>query len=646
MPLDGITAKCLAAELHNQLADARLDRIYQPDRHDILLQLRHGSENLRLILSANPAAPRLHLTSEVRENPSEPPMFCMLLRKHLTGARLISISTPDYERIFQLRFLTTNELGDRLEKTLIIEIMGRHSNIILINHENRIHDAILHIDQSISRVREIMPARIYTLPPNQNKMTPQAVLNKLSAGQELFGPTVQLKTLDQVLLEIFQGFSPQLCHEVLFMAGLDPRYKPMQLDLNQKHQLEQSVLCLMEKIINHQFSPTVFFDQPQASIPIDFHALPLHDFVWQRSIASVSQAMDLYYLESNRQNAFKQKKQSLEKIIKHQLEHARKKYAIHEADRMESENYEQYRHFGELILANLHQVESGKNEMLAIDYYQADQPTIKIPILDNLTPSQNAQRYFRFYAKARSRFESGSRLSSEDRKDIDYWETLQNALATASEPDDLLAVRQEIQAVGLLNDARSSSADRKQSKPETHSNPIQQPGKPGKKNKRQQKASLTNRLNQQKAAGKKAGKGPPKSEALPPRQYTSSDGLTILVGRNNLQNDQLTLKTAQKDDLWLHVQKMPGTHVIIRSNRQAVPDQTLQEAAEIAAWFSRAAAFPEYQRGSLQKVAVDYCPVSHVKKPTGARPGMVIYEHYQTLIVSPKDPQDHAKSSL
>lgn len=623
MPLDGVTAKCLAAELNSLLADARLDRVFQPDRHDIILQFRQGSENYRLILSANPSAPRLHITTEARDNPSEPPMFCMLLRKHLVGSRLLSISTPGYERIFELRFSTVNEIGDRLEKRLVVEIMGRHSNIILLNHENRIHDAILHIDQSISRIREIMPARTYVLPPDQNKLAPEAALEALNEGRDWLNPASGMLALDKAILEALQGFSPLLSREVVYLADLDARHKPAHLDALQRKSLDAALRQMLTGIIAGQFQPTTYYDTPQAIVPIDFHALKLHALFIQKSVASVSQAMDLFYLERSRQNTLRQKKQGLEKIISNKLEHARKKLQIHQSDCLESENRDQLRIYGELILAGLGQGSESKTEFLTTDYYQDDQPTISIPLQTGLSLTQNAQRYFKLYAKARTRFENGSRFALDDQQEILWLETLQNALLMAVEPDDLAAVRQEIVEAGLLGDKHIANS---KGAPAV----SQQPGKPGSRKSRQSKSF-------QKSKQPNSKKGAPRPAALLPRQYISSDGLTIQVGRNNLQNDQLTLKTAQKDDIWLHVQKMPGTHVIIRTSRQIVPEQTLLEAAEIAAWFSKATAAGGFGQ---QKVAVDYCPVSHVRKPAGARPGMVIYDRYQTLMVVPKVPQD------
>ena len=641
MPLDGITAKCLAAELNTALAEARLDRITQPDRHEIILLLRKDNKNLRLILSANPAAPRVHLTTEQRENPTEPPMFCMLLRKHLAGARLIDVTTPGYERIFQFRFLTINELGDRLEKRLVVEIMGRHSNIILLNHENRIHDAIQHVDESISRVREVMPARVYILPPDQKKRTPEETLQLLRDQQSWLDPAAGNKALDKAILESLQGFSPQLCQEVVERSGLDRRLHPAQLDAHQLDRLSKSLEAVLTIILAGQFSPATFYDQLDGLIPIDFHALPLSIYAYNQPETDVSAAMDRFYLERSRQNRLQQKRQSLDKVIHNHLEHAEKKLLIHEQDRLEGENSELYRRYGEMTLANLHNWVDGQATLSAIDYYDADQATIEIPLETGKSAAQNAQRYFKQYGKARTKFETGSRLAAEDAAEIEWLESVRNNLSSAVDLADIEAVRQELDSSGLTT-SRTRFPRREGNKVTAPPSwLIDQPGKPGARSKRRQQAVASN-LAASKKAAKKKEKQP---AALPPRQFISSDGLTFLVGRNNLQNDQLTLKTAQKDDVWLHVQKMPGTHVIIRANKKTVPDQTLQEAAETAAWFSRANTAMSTAIAGGHKVAVDYCPVSHVKKPAGARPGMVIYDKYQTLLVAPKDPKDLTKSA-
>ncbi len=637
MPLDGITAKCLALELNKQLFEARVDKIQQPERHDILLLLRQENRNVRLLLSANPSSPRLHMSDEIRENPSQPPMFCMLLRKHLSGARLLEVSTPDYERIFNLRFLTQNELGDRMEKRLVVEIMGRHSNIILLNQDNVILDAILHIDESISRVREVMPARPYVLPPAQHKLTPRQVLDKIDQGDEWLGPTVQFKALEKALLERLQGFSPQLCHEAAVRAGIDGRLRIEQLEDADRGRLNRVVMDLMQKIVSENFSPSTYYDHPDAVIPIDFHALSLQSFAFGKSEPSVSIAMDRYYLERNRQNTIKQKRQHLDRLLTQALDHAVKKLRIHEKDIEQGKKSERYRYYGDLILANMHAVEEGADKLLAVDYYDPDQPQIEIPLQPGQSGAQNAQLYFKRYNKAKTRLETGTKLARQDREEIAYLESLKSALVNAADLDDLAALHQEMNQSGLSKKNMRRLKEEANEGPQRDLSGGQKPGKAGKKK---------NKAYQQPGKQKKRKKRED-SKPLPPRKYKSSDGLTILVGRNNLQNDQLTLKTAQKDDIWLHVQKMPGTHVIIRTEKQDVPDQTLLEAAETAAWFSRAGHDGQPAViASGSKIPVDYCPVSHVKKPSGAKPGMVIYEHYQTLFVTPKDPHALSESDL
>jgi predicted ribosome quality control (RQC) complex YloA/Tae2 family protein len=605
MPLDGVTVNCLAGELNACLPESRVDRVFQPDRHDIILQLYKNARSSRLVLSADPAAPRVHLTSETRGNPTEAPMFCMLLRKYLIGARILDVAAPDFERMIRIRFDVVNEMGDHVVKSLLIEMMGKHSNIIFLNQDDRIHDAILHIDASVNRIREILPARPYVSPPGQNKLTPKAALDLLRGHGILFGPAARLLSLDKALLETLQGFSPLLCQEIITLADLEPAQKLSGLDHASSARLSQVLESFLSEIDAGCYTPTLFYDRGEATPPVDFHALKLHAYAVQKPAGSLLQAMDCFYLEKTRQNAFAQKRQNLSRIVNGQLDHARKKMAIHTSDMREGEAFEQHKRMGDLILSNLQEIRSETGTASVTDFFSPDQPQVRIPLQINLSASQNAQRYYKLYGKAKAKYAYASRLIAEDMRDITYLESLVQALSAASETDDLLAVRQEIDQTGFIGGKQAGlrkSADEK---------------KP------------------------KSVKGQARPSPLLPRRYASTDGFTILAGRNNLQNDQLTLKMAQKSDIWLHVQHIPGTHVIIQANRQAVPERTIREAAEIAAWFSRASlALPSGQPGSDgPKTAVDYCPVSHVRKPAGARPGMVIYEHYQTVIVTPKEPK-------
>jgi len=625
MPLDGISAKCLASELNTQLKDARVDRIYQPDRTDILILFRAGRENLRLVLSANPAAPRIHLTTEARENPAEPPMFCMLLRKHLLGARVLSVETPGYERIFIIRFATQNELGDSLEKKLVVEIMGRHSNIIFLNQDNRIHDAILHIDQSISRLREIMPARTYDLPQNQSKPAPDLVLQALRQGLPYITPEAQGKAVDKALLESIQGFSPQLCQAVVHLSGLDPRARYNQLSLAEQADLSLQLQRLIETILRQQFTPSTFYLDVKDTIPFDFHALVLPNLAYPRPEASLSAAMDRFYLERNRQNRLAQQKQSLQKRVEAELENVAHKLQLHQAELAEGEKRDFYRTCGELLAAQQHLIQDGLSFVDVQNYYDPDLALIRIDLQPALAPSQNVQRYFKLYQKARGKYETNTRLVQDDLADLEWLGSLKSAVQKASDESDIQAIREEIAVTGL------SAAERRQKMqdPSGAASPDRKSKTSSSQLRDLPRASLAPKPGVKPKANKHPGpvarprqrQNPP---PLPPRSYLSSDGFLIQAGRNNLQNDRLTLRTAQKDDLWFHAQKIPGTHVIIRCGKRPVPERTIEEAAQIAAWFSQAAT--SLQQGSFpaneaHKIAVDYCPVSQVKKIAGAKPG-------------------------
>ncbi|MDD2534888.1 MAG: NFACT RNA binding domain-containing protein [Eubacteriales bacterium] len=640
MPLDGISANCLAYELNNQLKDSRVDRIYQPDRLDILFLLRTNHGNKRLILSANPAHPRIHLTTETRENPTEPPMFCMLLRKHLLGARLIAIEPTGFERIITLVFLTTNELGDKLVKKLVIEIMGRHSNIIFLNADNRIHDAIVHVDQSVSRLREIMPARLYGAPQNQTKISPPDAMLMAQSGQlPLLPDSLQFK-LEKSLLDSLQGFSPQLCQEICDRAGLDSRTLVNQLSREQSALICHVVITLLKPVLNGHYQPSTFYWQSNDKIPFDFHALHLQSLAHPKAESSLSEAMDHFYLARNRQNTITQHKQALQKRIEKEIDLTVRRMKTHEDELKESEKREVYRQSGELLIAQLHLVPDGATQVELQNYFDPELKLTRIDLQPQLSPRQNAQLFFKRYQKARGKQEMNERLILIDRRDYDWLSSIKVAIEKSNDEQDLQAIREEIAATGLSTPDRKARYNRIHGHDdigdslgnsyETNFKQIPvakangfEPGKPGSRAKRLSKQ------NQANAKLKKHAKSAKNPLPLPPRSFTSSDGMLIQAGRNNIQNDQLTLRTAQKDDIWLHAQKIPGTHVIIRSGKQKVPEQTLLEAAQLAAWYS------QNQTGT--KVAVDYCPVSHVKKISGGRPGLVQYEGYQTVLVEPKD---------
>ena len=596
MPLDGITAKCLAAELDAALSGARIDKVYQPDRYDIVLMLRKESTNFRLLLSANPSAPRIHFVNSSAENPAVAPAFCMLLRKHLSGGRVIDVTTPSWERVFVLRIQTVDELGDHVERSLVAELMGKQSNLVLLGANERILDCLLHVDHSISRVREVMPGRFYEPVPSQGKPDAASVLATLSEGGDPFLQASPTLSLEKVILSSIQGFSPPLCRDVCLRAGLESSARFESLNIEAISSLRATVRTTLERILSGRTEPSVFFRYEEDPVPYDFHCLPLCDSGIVRPVRTVAEGMELHFAGRALRNVFEQSRGELLKTVENRLEKTVKKLAIHEADRAACADRDRWKRFGDLILASVTEIPEGSSTASLRDFYQEDAPRVDVPLDATLSPSRNAQRFFKKYTKERLKEEASLRLAVEDRLEIAYLETLRQGVLHAVDLIDLQALRLEIAQL----DPKESSA------------------KPAPR-----------------------GKVRKEPKALPPRHFVSADGFDILVGRSNLQNDQLTLKKASSNDLWFHVQKAPGTHVIVRREGRDVPDATLLEAASIAAWFSRATVAD--RRGEASegaKTAVDFCPVRNVRKPPGAKPGMVVYDTYRTLFVTPRAPKE------
>ncbi len=608
MPLDGVTARFLSKELSTSLVGARVDKIHQPQRSDLILALRTDQGSQRLFLSANPAAPCLYLTSASIKNPVSPPRFCMLLRKHLLGARITKISCPDWERIFIFEFLTSNEMGDQEEKTLIAEIMGRHSNIILLNQAGYILDAIHHVDNSISRVREVMPARLYQLPPAQAKTD---IFQFIEQGM-ILPAQLDGRGLAQALLATLKGFSPQLCQELVLRAGLAENTRLADLTAGQKASLERAIMTLAARIKTADYQPSTFYLQEHAEVPLDFHALPLAIYAISRPEQDISAAMELFYRARDQQNTLQQKRQALEKKVASRLLQVEKKLVIHQEDSQSQPQALAEKRSADLLLANLSLYQPGAAFIEAIDYFSPDQATIRLELAAGKTATQTAQLHFRRYEKLMLRAAAGQRLAEADRAEIGWLESLLHEIDMAQSDADFAAIRQQLAAGGLDRQKAAAGPDQVQ---------IQQPGRPGKGKYKKP------------ARKKQPGK---KDAGLPPYRFVSSDGFTILAGRNNLQNDSLTLRQAARDDIWLHAKDNPGSHVIIRSEKKTVPTSTLQEAAALAAWFSRPAAQAR-KSGAVApaKIAIDYCFAAQVKKPAGARPGMVIYDKYKTILASP-----------
>ena len=585
MPFDGIVAKSIVDELTEKLSSGRVEKVLQPEADEIVLLIRAWNKNHRLVLSASPNYPRIHITEAVKENPAAPPVFCMLLRKHLTGGRILSFEFNDYERIIGLVIEAANELGDISEKKLIIEVMGRYSNIILLNSEDKIIDSIKHVDADVSSVREVMPARPYILPPTQNKLSPPT----LDTSELLQALDASNQTVDKFLLEHIKGFSPLLCREVCFRAGIESRTGAASLASESRDALKTALESILSEISQSEYKPCVIFEDEQHQKPLDFHCLKIRQYKHTISTDSISQVLDTFYASRDNAERLKQKKSDLYKVLNTTIGRSSKKLSIQQDTLRDVADREKLKLYGELITANIHAIEQNTKSVSLLNYYsESGDEYVNIPLNPNLLPQQNAQRYFKKYAKAKSTFMYTNRQLEDTRKELEYLESVLQLLDNCTALREMDEVRQELAEQGYMTLKKKRVSKRNASK------------KPA--SAKQQKMT-------------------------DPLHFRSSDDFDIYVGKNNRQNDYLTLKFAQSNDTWLHTKNIPGSHVIIKRNGREIPDRTVEEAAILAAWHSKA-------RMSAN-VQVDYTTVKNVNKPSGAKPGMVIYVNYSTAVVTP-----------
>lgn len=575
MPFDGIVSKSIVDELTEKLSSGRIEKVFQPEADEIVLLVRAWNKNYKLVLSASANYPRIHITEAVKENPAAPPVFCMLLRKHLSGGRILSFEFNDYERIIGIVIEAANELGDISEKKLVIEIMGRYSNIILLNSENKILDSIKHIDADISSVREVMPARPYVLPPAQNKLSPAI----LDAGLLLEGLDSSTQTVDKFLLEHIKGFSPLLCKEACYRAGIDCRTGAAVLETDKRSSLKITLDEMVQEILQNKYAPCVLFEDEQRQKPLDFHCLGIRQYMHVITLESISEVLDTFYSSRDNAERLRQKKSDLYKVLNSSIDRCTKKLAIQQETLRDVADREKLKLFGELITANIYAIPQNVKSVSLLNYYSESGEHVDIPLDPNLLPQENAQRYYKKYTKAKSTYKYTTRQLEDSQKELEYLESVLQLLDNCTALREMDEVRQELAEQGYM-------------------------------------------ILKKKPAAKKH------SAMTEPLRFKSSDGFDIFVGKNNKQNDYLTLKLAQSNDIWLHTKNIPGSHVIIKRNGLDIPDKTLEEAAALAAWHSKAR--------MSSNVSVDYTTVKNVNKPSGAKPGMVIYVNYKTAVVTPE----------
>lgn len=567
MAFDGTTVAALTKELSEQLVGGRIAKIAQPENDELLFTIKTPGGQKRLYISASASLPLIYLTEENKPSPMTAPNFCMLLRKHIGNGRITSITQPGLERIINVQIEHLDELGDLCEKILIVEIMGKHSNIIFCDISGRIIDSIKHISAQMSSVREVLPGREYFIPDTMEKKDP------LTVDKDSFISLLRLKPcpLGKAIYTSFTGISPVIAEDICFLSGIDSSLTPKDMEEDLFFHLYKQFSYYMDDVKAGNFHPVIYFDN---DTPKEFCALSLSHFntFAKKEYSSMSEVLHTYYATKNALTRIRQKSADLRHVIQTALERARKKYDLQSKQLKDTEGRDKYKVYGELINTYGYNLNPGAKELVALNYYTGKE--ITIPMDPVKTPQENSQKYFARYNKQKRTFEALTELLTETGDDIHYLESISNALDIARSEADLAQIKEELMETGYIR--------RKYAK---------------------KKVKLKNK----------------------PMHYISSDGYHIYVGKNNLQNDELTFSFANGGDWWFHAKGAPGSHVIVKTNGDELPDRTFEEAGKLAAYYSK-------NRGS-DKVEIDYVEKKHVKKPNGAKPGFVVYYTNYSLVI-------------
>ncbi|MEY8347410.1 NFACT RNA binding domain-containing protein [Bacillus cereus] len=559
MAFDGLFTRAITHEITNSLQTGRISKIYQPSKYEILLHIRANGKNQKLILSAHPTYARIHLTNQNYDSPALPPMFCMLLRKHLEGGFIEKIEQVDLERIIQITVRSRNEIGDESLKTLVVEIMGRHSNIILVDAKtNIILDSLKHVSLAVNRHRTVYAGAEYVAPPAQHKINPL----QIETQDEFIRPLDFLTgNMDKQLVGAFMGISPLFAKEVVKTAGM----------VNEKA-LSDAFFTLQKPLRVHQYEPTMI----TANEKEFFYLFPLSYLQGdEKTFSSVSELLDRFFFGKAERDRVKQQAHDLERFMYNEKTKNEKKLIKLEKTLQDAGKADKFQLSGELLTANMYALKKGDKEIEVVNYYDENGGTVKITLDPLKTPSENAQRYFQKYQKAKNSVAIVEEQIEKTNEEILYFDSLLQQMEAASSKD-IEEIREELAEEGYMRNRKSKNAKKKPTKPVLD-------------------------------------------------KYIASDGTEILVGKNNKQNDYLTTKFARRDEIWLHTKDIPGSHVVIRSLEPT--EETLLEAAKLAAYYSKAKA--------SSSVPVDFTKIRHVKKPSGAKLGFVTYDNQQTLYVTP-----------
>ncbi len=570
MAFDGITVSCLRKELSDCLTGGRITKIVQSEADELLFTIKNNSAQYRLLLSASASLPLVYLTAQNKPAPMTAPVFCMLLRKHLGGGRIVSVTQPSLERILRFEIEHLDEMGDLCRKYLIAELMGKHSNLIFCREDGTILDSIKHVSLAVSSVREVLPGRTYFIPHTQDKLDPLVA----SPADMVASVCDKPAPLGKAIYTTLTGFSPVMAEELCHRSYLDSGRPASALDEKERAMLEHQLMRLLETVREEQFTPQVYYNGKE---PAEFSAFPLsmYEDLESRSFDSISALLETYYAEKNTLTRIHQKSADLRRIVQTALERSRKKYDLQQKQLRDTEKRDKYRLWGELLHTYGYGVPEGARSMQALNYYTNEE--ITIPLDPDLTAQENAKHYFDKYGKLKRTYEAVTTLLEETRDEILHLESIQTALDMALTEEDLAPVREELAESGYIR-RRNTKGNGK--KPRLSSKPY---------------------------------------------HYISSDGFDLYVGKNNFQNDELTFQFASGNDWWFHAKGVPGSHVILKSEGRELPDRAFEEAGRLAAYYSR-------NRGG-DKVEIDYVEKKHVKKPGGAKPGFVVYYTNYSLVI-------------
>ena len=566
MAFDAFYLSAVLKELR-QLSEVRVEKIHQPARDTVILQLRHREGRCKLLFAMNPTAPRLHLTTASPENPPEPPMFCMLLRKHLSGGRLIGVSQPPMERCAVFTFECMDEMGDLVQRKLIAELMGRTCNLYLLSPEGRIIDCLRRIGLDESARRQALPGLYYQDPEPVTKRNPLELTVEYYVN--LFSkPGADL--LAQRLMDELGGLSPLVCREAALYACGDVDARLEKGDITD---ISGKIADFFKENLEN---PAPYY-YAQNGNPKQFAFCPIRQYGDCIRAESFSGLLDMFYTVRDRNDAMRQKSQSVRKTVQNLCTRLTRKLAIQERELEATYDRERLRQLGDILTANIHKVTKGQTLVRVEDFYDEDMKEIEIPLSPLLSPQQNAAKFYKDYARMKTAEKELTRQIQLGEGELEYLKSVLDELNRADSDQALEEIKQELQAGGYFR------AD--------------------------------------------AGKKRVKTGKLPPLRFESTDGFAIFVGRNNRQNEELTFKSARKDDIWLHASKVHGSHVIIACAGQTVPDDTITQAAQLAAHYA--------ETTGGQNIPVDVTPVRQVKKIPNGKPGMVIYHTYKTVIVNP-----------